>query len=701
MNGWRSDLPPLGFENIYEKNSKGKVITYLRCKKRTFSPILKETIQCKYRIRKDHYKGSGHKCLFSTLDMFVSNKRSIIHDNTNHLDMNVYKFIGKKNIPISTAVSEDFYDLLHTFYIAGQNSNGKEFNSIYPKQSRATFTKKFIVNADHLKLSLLNNLKGNACLAIDGGKVGMNSILNMVVFNPLKHEFSPILYDGIYNFPGNYESYIKEVSRVMIELEDQGIVISGLITDNLKVQVMATDHEDPRSIQQTNNNITIKTSIRIPCQCHVASLSLNDLKKGGFLDGIEEMLRKVVHNLRSKKFTKWIGGRCPKICPTRWTNFFTILDFLYTHIQRLICILKTGNPTVSKEVDGFRNELSEIVFCILPKIYVFMFLYKKLIDILENNSTLAASCPNIYHDFFKKVQFFTEKTNSSSQTALGNQFINSFKNRLIKTGNFKLLMFLASFTIDGRNLLRENYVNIDSVNKDSPMLNIGVDYFILSKDEEDHINHFIHTDLCRIYEEKDQYLQLRNDFDRNELFEGYGENYSDNYDQYSDEMEIHSVQKALQEFSGPEEAFESNNNESADCINIYESISPLDFAIEFFQSYCVNLGLSKSLEREYIDSYLNWILHPIQETFPWSINFSTTHDVWNSLFLMKKYKELAKIALKYLVIGASEASAERMFSLQRFAISKHRYRTKKRLEESRMIYFNITKKNPFEPKIEV
>jgi len=62
---------------------------------------------------------------------------------------------------------------------------------------------------------------------------------------------------------------------------------------------------------------------------------------------------------------------------------------------------------------------------------------------------------------------------------------------------------------------------------------------------------------------------------------------------------------------------------------------------------------------------------------------------------------LAKIALKYLVIEASEASAERMFSLQRFAISKHRYRTKKRLEESRMIYFNITKKSPFEPKIEV
>jgi len=40
--------------------------------------------------------------------MFVSNKRLIIHDNTNQLDMNVYKSIGKKNIPISTAVSEGF-----------------------------------------------------------------------------------------------------------------------------------------------------------------------------------------------------------------------------------------------------------------------------------------------------------------------------------------------------------------------------------------------------------------------------------------------------------------------------------------------------------------------------------------------------------------------------------------------------------------
>ena len=60
-------------------------------------------------------------------------------------------------------------------------------------------------------------------------------------------------------------------------------------------------------------------------------------------------------------------------------------------------------------------------------------------------------------------------------------------------------------------------------------------------------------------------------------------------------------------------------------------------------------------------------------------------EIWHLQSFQNGWKEISNLAVKYLSISASEASAERYFSLQRLAISKHRYRTKKKLEEARMV----------------
>jgi len=57
MKDARSDLPPQGFENCFEKNHSNWIITFIRCTKIAFDPLTKKMAQCKYKIRKDNFKG--------------------------------------------------------------------------------------------------------------------------------------------------------------------------------------------------------------------------------------------------------------------------------------------------------------------------------------------------------------------------------------------------------------------------------------------------------------------------------------------------------------------------------------------------------------------------------------------------------------------------------------------------------------------
>ena len=273
MKGARSDPPPHGFENCFEKNHSNRIITFIRCTKTAFDPLTKKMAQCKYKIRKDNFKGKHHKCVFSDLDSFIIRKERTINGSLNEMDEYIFHLAGKKNIPMNTIVSDEFFQMLKAFFIKGQSSQGKDFETIFPKQSRPTFTKKFIVHSEHLKLIALKNYCGFACLAIDGGKVGPNSILNCIVLNPLKNGLRPLLYEGIYNFIGNCDSYIKEISRIILELQDIGIKITGIVTDNLKAQVMATDHNSERSLQQNSKiyNNKISNSYPMPMSCCIPS----------------------------------------------------------------------------------------------------------------------------------------------------------------------------------------------------------------------------------------------------------------------------------------------------------------------------------------------------------------------------------------------------------------------------------------------
>ena len=96
-------------------------------------------------------------------------------------------------------------------------------------------------------------------MCVDSGTIGRNTILNIVLINANQKEESPLLFKSVWNFSGTSKSYKKEIKDSIIELSEFGIMISGLVTDNLSVQVKALDHRKPKSVMNQENTYGIQT----------------------------------------------------------------------------------------------------------------------------------------------------------------------------------------------------------------------------------------------------------------------------------------------------------------------------------------------------------------------------------------------------------------------------------------------------------
>jgi len=153
---------------------------------------------------------------------------------------------------------------------------------------------------------------------------------------------------------------------------------------------------------------------------------------------------------------------------------------------------------------------------------------------------------------------------------------------------------------------------------------------------------------------------------------------------YDDDMEsddnlISLSYKAMNNLTESEDDsnFSNDSNDNEFVPNLNDQYSPLDYGIEFLQEYSSNNLFTESKRIKINEMYIQWMISPVSNILKWTKNIPKAHDLWEILSFKKEWQEISSIAIRNLSIPASEASAERMFSKQRFSISKYRYRTKK------------------------
>ena len=102
-------------------------------------------------------------------------------------------FVGKTNLSLENAVSDSLYKLIEESIKIGQAHPNENPKALYPKMSRSTFTKLFIDQGLKPYEKRLNDYKTlkNIALAIDAGKEGHKSYLDILITNSL-HPLKPL-----------------------------------------------------------------------------------------------------------------------------------------------------------------------------------------------------------------------------------------------------------------------------------------------------------------------------------------------------------------------------------------------------------------------------------------------------------------------------------------------------------------------------
>ena len=520
------------------------------------------------------------------------------------------------------------------------------------------------------RTKFLKSIRSPCSLCVDAGTVGSHSILDIVLYCYGK---KPFLYQTIRNFKGDYNSYFNSVNQCLSNLNEVNIKIVSIVTDNLRAQVKALDHRDQNSIMKLSENTYIKNIIRVPCQCHVLNLAMKDFFSIESNSHVIPLSIRIVKIFHKKIIKRALQSVSPSFISTRWKNIFDIFNWVIIHRQRICTIITTSNRLIQEIIQEYKDDICEFLFGVLPDYYLLVHHYSMLIDIMENDSCLACYCPMIYSSFFSSLEETSKRVLSNNPSQLATEFISCIKNRIQKTGNLDLLYFISSFTIQGRDYIRKNFNFGCDLRDDDIATNVQYTLFSISEPNEKKIINFVSIDLQELID-LSQMIDSRHvneDDDDESIFidNQQSENtYSD--DVYEDDP-IENVD---------EEEFVQ---ESINDFNIFE------FGNSFLFDYYYNEGKNAIETSKIIDSYVNWIIKPIQDINPIISSINDDHDLWPLMSFRSDYGELSKIGKFLLLVPSSEASVERFFSHQRNAIKFHRYKTSKKLEEARMYHVSI------------
>jgi hypothetical protein len=213
----------------------GRPRLFYVCTRTKRDPRLKKYIHCNFQIRKDRYKNQPHECQFETMDSFVHSFPANT-SSTNPLEEQLFKFIGTQNLSFRACASTEFRDLISYAIILGQTYPNRDFHINSLIGSRNKLIQTFIISAARLASNKLYKFPEIAVLIIDSGTIAERVTFNILVSNATKN-VNPILFRTVRNFSNFIPSFISEVLDAILALENIGIEVSGVVSDNLRAQV--------------------------------------------------------------------------------------------------------------------------------------------------------------------------------------------------------------------------------------------------------------------------------------------------------------------------------------------------------------------------------------------------------------------------------------------------------------------------------
>ena len=631
-------------------------------------------------------------------------------NSLNSLQRSIIVYTGKTKTSINSISSKEFLLMIHEAIKYGQRYPRKEPFDILSLISRKSFTNSFITAAKYIKLKQIENFKNfqYVALCIDAGTLNKVSYMDIMIANsnsPLK----PIPFKSIPHFQGTKKAYRQALNKAIKSVSKNGLILSGIVADNLKVQWSAL-----------NEILSEKKSlVAFACACHSLNLSLLDFKTncGRIAESISN-LEAFAHIFSSKPVTSRFGKVCPRFCPTRWTIYVDITSCIIQHAEEIADVVMKHLYQLDYVKDNIEI-ITDTLFRDAPLIHSILWPFKALSEKLESDHT---SITDIYGFMFSSFHIAHSFLNCNDELhELLNELIQFIKNRLEKTKSGLMQYTLFLLTKEGRkfyHLLKTDPVAfIECI---SSNYNINTDRFIdiakkglyiyieqkLFDAEENILTPEMFYDTVKTsaseIETKEQEQPNGNAQRDTNGEEFHNEENAEEEDDIriceaeedvyeEDDTDIYEAEEDVYEEDDTdiyeaEEDFDDNGASMTEVEEYYETDmmgyeEPLDEneVLNLINELGKHCGLNPNTVRE---QFLQWMTDSQYEDLS---AFSSSYVFWKYFENNSHLNNLAKIFLYYGAIPASEASCERFFSQQRRVITGEYSRSSPKLAKAKVI----------------
>ena len=414
---------------------------------------------CDFKKREDKFKASlkkgiTHNCNF-TIDN--SNKQHSIlqyyQPKTNEekaretfdeegVKKQLVYLIGRKNISVDAAASEEFYNFI-CYCIAygmslksgpGENNFLVESQKAYHHFKSSTLSETLLQIGKDVDVAMIDEFKKltYVSVSIDEGKTADNRNLDFVLENPTSN-LSPFPIYTERMEGEKTKDYVTHLLNGLAAINRYGIQIASVIADGNKAQKKAFSFKYKGSLRKLELYPWLKKIIYIPCLCHRTNNAYkNVIVHNESLVDYANSIRDLAETL--KEHRKELGKTCPGFVSTRWIYDYDIADFILKYkgeIEKYV--------TIPEGLDQFFQILK--IFKILirifesPNTYFFKAFYHLERGLNTFNELMEAKIPCA--DLFKESLFnYTLNSDEGGIWILGYLFTvqghDDFYNRIMK-----------------------------------------------------------------------------------------------------------------------------------------------------------------------------------------------------------------------------------------------------------------------------
>lgn len=180
-------------------------------------------------------------------------------------------------------------------------------------------------------------------IACDSGTVLGKTVIHALLTNP-SHASFPMILKVCDNDHFDAEKYYLLFNSLCEECIAQGLIVCGIIIDNLRAQVRGL-----KEMLRVFKDDPYKASIiHVPCFAHMTNLVCIHAKdKSVCFARIVAGVKRLVAVLRHPKARQELNETCEKICETRWLYIVDILMWMFARKEKLNTFLLASDNNTS------------------------------------------------------------------------------------------------------------------------------------------------------------------------------------------------------------------------------------------------------------------------------------------------------------------------------------------------------------------